>query len=507
MAEFVRAYSVVYGSLTIGGANTEIKLDGPVMIREENDSATISCTAVLRPGTDTDAALATLMASTVAAMRIPRLLLTIHTGSTSRAWSPATGTKTSGNCKPAITEPTDRVVDSRRSRRVNFSWNLDLNATPYGTDGRRDANKTDTRTGADQGTVTISGEYRADSSYPSARDRYNASIDAYVALVLAELSFTGKTYELIGVPSVTTDDTDFICHFSRTYQEIIRDQALGTRNYAPIVNPQLQITRTSEHPGDSPGKTVSRVITLSAQYSCEVNKATTDLYGLWKNTIEPLILERAQTIFGATVAAITSRSVTPDYYKNGLSGSIQMLATTGGNVLSYTSSVTTTDDPGEVEEPIGTGGPYDRFVHDGPASYTIQVTETTRTLGNSGGSSVKKASKPPSSASSGGGISFNPGKTDDSGQAFTSTGLQYQVPQPSKSAKGSGGAGGPGQGEWSKPVTTTTTQATNIGEAPYQMAVTDTTVVTMRRWRNPYQPGKGGGVTLTSGGKAVLQGG
>lgn len=501
MAEFIRAYSVVYGSLTIGGTNTALKLDGPVMVREEGDSATVSCTAVYRvESADTDAAFETGLEAINAAMRIPRLRLTINSGSTTpHDWNPASGTKTSGNCKPAYTEPGARIEDSRRSRRLNFSWNLDLNATPYSQDGRRDSTTTAAFAGTDQATLTISGEYRADATYESARSRYDASIAAFVTLVLTHSDFSGRTFELIGTPAVTTDDTDFICHFSRTYLEILRQQALGVTNHASIVNPQLTVTQKFDHPGDSPGKNVSRLVTLAAQYSCEVPKTVSDLNGLWRDTIVPLILATVESVFGTSIAAVTDQTVNPNYYMNTISGSFNMLATSGGNILSYTTSWTTTDDPGEVEENIGTGGPYDRFVYDGPASYTLQITETTRTLGSSTAKSAKKSSKPPSAGGSGLGVQFRSGG-DDSGSAGSKSAAGRELDEPSQAKKAGGGAGaGPGAGEWSRPIVTTTTQPTTIGGAPYQISVLDTTRVTVQRWRNPYAAA--GGVELTSGGK------
>lgn len=501
MAELTRAWSVVYGSLTIGGSNTEIKLDGPVTVRRENDSAMVSCTAIVRPSTDTDAAMETLLDAIETDMRKPRQRLRVISGATTvHDFNPATGVKTGGNAQPVFDEPGDRIADSRRSRRMTFSWTIDLNATPYAQDGRRDSHVTAVYAGTDQATITISGEYRADATYASARARYNASIGAYASTILA--SFSGRTFELVGKPSVTTDDTDFICTFTQIYQEILRPQALGVTDFAAIIDPKLALSLNRNHPGDSPGRTVNRLFTVTAQYSCEVDKGTSDLDGLWRDTVEPLILATVESVFSTSVAAVVDRTTTPDYYGNQLSGSLQILVTSGGSVLSYMTSWTTTDDPGGIEEPMGTGGPYDRLVYDGPATYVLEVTEQVRTLGASAGG-ARRASKPPFSAgAAGAGVNINFDTGDDSGTiGSTQRSLLGEVAsinikspsgdKPTTLRGGASGAGrrkGPtGQGEWSKPVVTTTTQPTLIGEAPYQLAVTDTTTVTVRRWRNRYQ--------------------
>ena len=496
MARLTRDYEVRYGSLVIGGANTEIELDGPVSVRIENDTAYVSCRVWIKPDTDTDAAYEALEDTVFDAMRTPRQRLRIIVGAeTLHDFDPAAGANTSGNCKPTYEEPGDLEADSRRSRRLNLSWAMDLNADPYGQDGRRDSQVTVSYTANGILTINIAGEYRADSAFDNARDRYTASISAFATSVLAPFVSAGLVIEALERPQITVDDTNYICTFSQNYREVIADQALGTRDFTPVRNPMLHYRRNLNSPGDSPGVTVSRLQTVTVSYRTEVDKDNTDLVGLWQNTIRPLILAGAQQRWPGGVGLL-DETYGPSVYDNVLEGSMTLLVTSGGDILSYTLTWTTTDDPGEVEDTLGTDGEFDRFVYQSNRSFTLTLQSQTRYLQLLDAPDDPSSSRPP--GVQGGGIGgaeagaqgIQIGYNRNRGQAVSRQLWDLTPGGPTSSQQGGADGGQESSGaagEWSKPIINRGPVTATIGQAGYEIPVTDETVTVIRRWRVPYQ--------------------
>lgn len=484
-----RTLSVVYGSLTIGGSNAEVLLDGPVVVAPHGPlSVSVSCVAVLRPSTDSDAAFETLLDTVTTEMRTPRLRLRIIEGATTiRDFNPASGAKSGFNTEPILSETGDPDVDSKRSRRCNFTWEIDLPADNYGQAGRADSSIQVAYDGSNIKTVTISGEYRSTSSTASARAVYEAGITSYASTILSGLS---GTYDLAN-REATSDETDSICTFSHTYRQIIRNQAIATLDHAALIEPDLRLDLSSEFPGDAPGRRVARLRTVTASYSSGVDQAvSTDLYGLWTGTVEPHILQSVADVFGGTVTAIVNRSIKPAVDKNRLEGSLTLLVTSGGTTLSYRLTTRLYSDPGEVEEPLGNGDEFGRFVYNGPATLQQTVTEITRTLGVTS-SALKRSSRPPALAG-GMGVQINFQPTDDSGELSSRSAFDLVPSRPAEEKKAGETAAKPKPatqpGEWSAPIVTTDSEDLVLGESSRSFKVTDTTVVRVRRWRVPYKP-------------------
>lgn len=493
-----RTLSVVYdtggSATTIGGASTTLLLDGEYTLATGPDGSTFSCVFVLRSTTDTDAAFNTLKAATETALRTPRKRLRIILGAeTLEDWNPASGINTGYNQDPDLVKVGDEGTDGPRTQRYLFSVNFDQPADLYSQAKRRDSTVTVSFTPSRRRTLTVSGEYRSEGGVDSARAAYEAGVTTYVGTLTSAL---GGTWELAGEPNVSANDTDTICSFSITYEEIRYEQSGDGLDHPTIVQPQMKSRVVKSHPGDSVD--VSRMVEVMIDFECSVNDWTVDLNSLYASTIRPWIWANALKAHGASGGAVLEETAGYDRDQNKIFANMRGIVTTGSGTVEYRRTVDIFIDHGVVMIPVWTGDGFSRYVYSGVETMRRTTTETSLSVGTAKAKKVAKSK--PGGAGGGIGVSIDFGDGKDSGvlgakHAFSAgldagfvgafaKGKAEAVAEGADKPKDFKSAGG--SGAWYLLTTSTSTTPIKRGDPSIgQLSFTELRVVTVEEWAVP----------------------
>jgi hypothetical protein len=509
-AAVTRELSIVYGTFTIGGT-TDRLIDGKWSYDRGYETAAVECEFVTTAATE--AAFATECAAVEAAFATPRARLRVIQGSqTLLDFNPATN---SGyNARPLVVKAGD-IADTGRSRRYQVRVEVDMPADLSGQNGRRESTVDVSKTASGRRAMRLDGVYTALGSN-SAREQYEASIDAYVTTLTTAL---GGTWELLEESSASADDTDKLLTFARTYQELIFAQSSAATDDAEVFGQRLFITRTKIAPGDADGKNAARLLELSVSYEASIAKTNTKLKAKWDDSVRAYVMSKVEEVAGTGSLAITSEVPRFDYDENRIAVAMTVLAVSSSSVLQASVSTEDDIDAGIIPVPVWSGKGHDKYMLQGAATHIRRITERTRTSGKAaaGGSSGKAGS----SADPGSVDLFGIGASTMSG---VQSGLAGQLGQFGIGAMGAGslgqinitypGGGGSGGGASTAEEThqgekdstgftllrsTTTVEPLEIGVADYRFTVTDTTTVVVKMYATKPKPGAG----AASGGKKL----
>lgn len=362
-----RELSITYGGYVVGGTQTNRLLTGKYRQSRTYERSSITF-EVLVIGS-TEAAFKSECEGFEAAFRTPRGALTVTLGAVNLIAVTHTG-NTGYNAAPSVAK-VGGDEDNARSRKYEVSIEFSEPADLSGQNGRRSSTVDQSYDASRKRTVTISGAYTALGGN-SARDQYESASPAFFTAVLSGLGGNfEKTFE-----RADNDDADKELTFSVTYEEVIYNQASGVLDHPAIVQPQITIARSLSSPGDAPAGAASRLATITANFTSSVDwTVTTDLQGLYEDTIKPYLVAQAQAVAGSASVAL----VNEDYNLNGTANQIAATLTflAAPSLLNIEYSVTTevTDDFGKVFIPTWTGGKYDAYVLPGPGMRRRIVTE------------------------------------------------------------------------------------------------------------------------------------
>lgn len=519
MAVLARELSVVYGSRTIGGTSTTVLLDGtePYKVSVDADVATFTCLLVVRESAKDD--FLALVAAVEDDLATPRQRLrVIQAGDEVFDWNPSSSEAADlgFNADPQLTKVGSPQVDSGRSQRYRFTVRIDLPASRWGQDGRRgDASPVITWSPARQADITVNATYTALPGTTSAYAVYLAAIDAYVSAIAAIVGVAGV--ELVA-ETARPDDTNKVIRVTRVYRQILQRQTLDELDDDRLVDQALVVRVVREFPGDSPGKTVNRLVVLSASYSCWVDKdQTTDLRALWENTVKAHVLRKVLDGIGASSGALVRDVPSYDGPRNRIEAQVEVLAAVGPGFVEYTKTIKVSKDLGKVfRRAWRRNKPYARYRYQGHGKLTRITIERGRRLtssvqglraaGSGGGTfGVSFGSRQGGAGASGPGVSIrypvNPGRVSTQQRSTLGQAGSQRSPVPSPAASGGGGAGG-GGGVWEVVAEDSDETPRRIGDprAGGQLMVVDIVFVTIEEYIEPEPIGAGSGVTLTRGG-------
>jgi hypothetical protein len=308
-----------------------------------------------------------------AAFRIPNGEFLVTLGGVT--WISLSHTNSTGfDAKPEV-EKREALGTTGRSRRYTVRIDFEKPADNAGTSGRRDSSVAVDYEPSRKRNVTISGTWTAGGG-GDARTYYMAQIDAFCN---AAISALGGTYKLAAEPRAEHNWTGKLLQFSRVYEEILYDVGATDAN---VLKAECTISRHLVAPGDTRG--AQRLARASVTWSCWINKAITDLKGEW-NTLKPALLDKVRTDLGASSLALIEESPRLDPVHNRIEATLEVEASTGGNLLE--SSVTTEDfwDTGKVLVPAWKDDPDNlaKYEFSGPAKYVVTVTRAQLYLGKS----------------------------------------------------------------------------------------------------------------------------
>ena len=355
--------SIVYGGVTFGGSTARQITE---WTKDEHDYVNGSFEFEFITTASTDSAFATELDTVRDVMRKPRQDLTV-TQNASTILSRKHSLNTGLNTYPSIVKDGD-PADTGRSRHFRCRITYELPADNLSQDFRRISITGISYSLERRRTVTIEGEYTANSSdgTTAADTQYFAQIATAETTLLAVVDATA-TWERVGQPDVRYSETRKIVSFTRIYKEVNVAQSLGGTDDADIIDPHMEISVEQIAPGDSleappnfkggggtttssgavdsggfstqvssiPGADagmsfpVLRPVMITVTYEAGINFATKSNQQLqlkWNSTIRPWIINRASAFKVASLLVAISEKPAYEIYENHIQASMTFIA-------------------------------------------------------------------------------------------------------------------------------------------------------------------------------------
>lgn len=377
MPAVTRELSIAYAGVTVGGASDAYLLDGKYTESESYDRSTYSFTAVVNGATE--AAFAANCLALEAAYRTPRGALTIMLGAATLKSLSHAG-NTGYNATPSISKVGDKV-DSGRSRKYACSIEVERPADLAGQSGRRASTVQLSTESGRRRTLSLSGAYTALGGN-SAREQHDASVGAWATAVLAAF---GGTWELQEHEETDLDDAGKNLGFRRAYVEI----AIADGDPGPaITGALLTITRDRPSPGDSPEKSVQRLLTFRTDFTGYVRVRATDEGAAttpereWTARIRPWIIRRLRAAWAPAGLAVINETFSGNPLTGQVNASMSFQgAAAAGAILEYFLEVAVSDETGRVIVPVWADSVYASVVFTAPARRMRIVTERISRVG------------------------------------------------------------------------------------------------------------------------------
>jgi len=245
-----RELEFTYAGLVIGKGQTDssYNLTDKYTFSKEYGKASLSFDVVVQ--SPTRATFLTSEAALIAAYRKPDQVLVVVLEATDREkFDPSDN---SGFNLRARCEKLGSEEDTANSSRWRCTVTVELPADLTGRSGRL-TSQVDVQTDpAGIRTLQITGTYTALSSN-EARAQFEASILTYATALILGLGSTIASWDLIGTPTAVSDDQDKFITFSRVYQELVFNQAIGVLNSANLVGETLKV-QVSRQSADALGR-------------------------------------------------------------------------------------------------------------------------------------------------------------------------------------------------------------------------------------------------------------
>lgn len=371
-----RELSISYGGFAVGGTETNRLLTGRHRLTRTYEQSSLTFEAVVTGATEAD--FMSECALFEAAFRTPWQALVVTLGAVNLLSVSHTG-NTGFNAIPSATK-TGTGFDTGRSRLYEVTISFTEPANLTGQNGRRSSTVDQNYDASRKRTVTISGAYTALGGN-SARAQYDSASPAYFTAVLGGL---GGTFEKVS-ESAQADDANKELSFSVVYEEVIFNQSAGVLDHPAIVQPRISVSFSRSSPGDSPSSfgPVKRLATVTASFESSVDiSVTSDLKGLYENTVKPYLATLARNVAGSASVALVDENFNINHAFNQISASLTFLAASSLLNLEYEMSAEVTDDFGRRKVPVWNGKKYAKWVVQNPGTRKRIVSERILTFGN-----------------------------------------------------------------------------------------------------------------------------
>lgn len=366
-----RSLSIAYGTVTCGGSASPYHIDGGYVWNITPFEASVTWDVIVygaSSAADLESSCKTLEAEF--AKRFLRLRV-LTESSEVIDWDPS---GSSGFlAEPSIRLIPDHPLNTARSRAYRCTVSAQLPAND--NTGRRNAS---IELAIDTGgvfTVTIRGTYTAQAG-TGAKANYDAKIGTFATAILSGF---GGSYNL-QQETTTEDDQAGLCEFVRVYRQIIFNET-AAGNIAGILAHTVSFDMEQDGPGDTPGGPYGdavRVQVVRASYAAGVDRrVTTDLQGLWENTLRAYVLSQAESRYAGTVAAV-SESPSFDVTNNQITCSVMLHVVTGA-VIEYRVTQRIDAPSGKVIVPLWAGNEHVARVYQGKTRTTRTTSVRVRT--------------------------------------------------------------------------------------------------------------------------------
>jgi len=275
----------------------------------------------------------------------------------------------------------DRETDTGRSRSYSVTFTALLPATDE--NGMYAINASVGYDPARIQTLSISGEVRAQDSQ-TAWTRYLAIIDTWETDIQSVVD-GAAVWELQGEER-SYDRTNHVLNFSRTWQQLIDQDADGQDDNSQITQQRVIFTRISSYPGDS-DPDVKRPERFVAEYSAFANSeeitGESALSGLYEDTIIPWVKDRFESEWSPKAFAVVEHERQFNVSMNQISGRMIIVAyVEGTDVVEATRTETYRDDRTIDYTPVWDGDELDAYADQQFLVRLREVTETKTRLGS-----------------------------------------------------------------------------------------------------------------------------
>ncbi len=295
-----RELSIVYGSVTMGGASTDFLLDGKHRMSGSNREYTVRWRVVVVSTSEADfrANVDTLRDE----FRVRRQRLRIVQGSaTLLDVNPSTNN--GYNAEP-FCEKLGDVGDTGRSSVYECGVTVQMAADD--DDALRDASFRVTEDEGKVRTLSISGEVTVTTSDSSALTKAGTKASALATTLRTTLGGTWDE-ELV---TTEHDTKDKVCTFTLEQREIVYGQSAAGGNHTSVIRPTIEYERQQPNPGNTPGVGAENRATVVVSYSAGLdNSAVTDPHAFWESTLRDYVIAEAERFLQPVEMAVVEQDV------------------------------------------------------------------------------------------------------------------------------------------------------------------------------------------------------
>lgn len=407
MPALTRDLAITYAGTSVGGS-TERLIHGPWEFRRSSFGPGRSALGVLTfqllIGASSNAAFVAERSAVEAAFSTARgaLLVTLG-GQTHLDLDPADGT--AFNATSEIGEVPGSPFNTARSRLYSVRIELELPVDLSGQNGLRECKVSRSYTPSRRATIVLEGVYTQVST-TNARDQYDAQKGTLFSTKKGSADLDDSaTYEIVG-EEASTNDTNTLCTFRLTYQEVLINQSVSALNDPDLVQPSLRITR-SQRSLDSPENTgpvtgepslaaslaergpATPPVELVAVFEAWVDKNnSTNPQALWASKVRSLVLQQIRVHAVSGEFAVVEESPSFDRYENKIAATVRAIVF-GSKLISFTIETEDAIDDGLTVTPVWSPNPLDAYVFQRPVVAIRTVTRTSRFTGTTEDRGVK----------------------------------------------------------------------------------------------------------------------
>ncbi len=387
-----RELKITYGAMVVGGA-TNYQIWGPWKLTPLGYRVASVEFMVLIAET-TEAAFAAARIAVENAFSTPRQRLKVELGSsTLRDLDPATNTGFDAEAEIRDDGP---LEDTGRSRLYKVRIVVALPAGLAGQNGLAESEIELSLSPSKVRRVVVTGTYTAVTGPVEAQANFEARFAAYVAAKITGQLGAG-TFELVD-KQTTTNDTNKWCKFRVVYDEVIFSQSAGTLDNPQLFQPSINITRREgqaqgpafvDVPAEAKGggtqakplEGTPSEFEVEITYDVSVDKAVTDLNGLWLGTVKPFLLTVISSYAIGGVSVIETADPGIDPVRSRISARVAAKVYRGGNLISF--SIRTTDDLEVGDSILETHGKdrFSAYVYEGRAKLVRTIRRTSMVFG------------------------------------------------------------------------------------------------------------------------------
>jgi hypothetical protein len=378
-----RELSVSYAGVTVGGASDGYLLHGKYQIDDSYDRA--RATFHVQVVGSTEAEFAARCAALEAAYRTPRGTLTVALGAqTLTSFSHAASSGYSA--VPSIRKVGDDF-DSGRTRLYECSVEVERPADLAGQSHRRSSTVAVSTEPGRRRILTVSGRYTANGA-TGARAQYEASIDAYVAAVIASVGGTWKRT----VRQADADDPNKNLDFREEYEQLLaQDADPGAAVYRSV----LHVSQATPAIGDSPDFPVQRLLTLRASYDGWVDLSAAQPRPTFDASIRPWITNQVQRAFAPSGLALIDEDVVISALDGHVSATLSYHAVSrSGTMLAYLLTVEVSEDLGRTITPTWEQDELSAVVFPAPGRLVRTISEQSQRVSDQRTVSAALSRKP-----------------------------------------------------------------------------------------------------------------